>query len=151
MGNEEMHKIFVYDNLCLGFADSIDYLQAKHGCEWCGFADFRGEYRLWYTGKVYLTPFPGGKGCAGEVYNVPDSVLSRLDKKYQHGYNKTESFERIKIMVEMGDDTPVEAWCYVYDISKLQARRLKSKTIYDYKAMSPTLSGKNGHQPKLCC
>ncbi len=143
------HKIFVYDNLCIGFADSMEYMKNQIHV---GFATLTGDFRLWYTGRVFLTEMIGSKGCKGEVYEIDEHTLNRLDTKYLSGKDKKNTkFTRKKVKVTVSATNEViECECYIYDLAELRKRGVKASTIYDYRLMSTSL-GDGKHQPKLCC
>jgi len=138
----EKYKIFVYDNLCLGFPDSITYLkdQTYHSQARLGLG-----YALYYSGNLYLVRAQGMKGCRGEIFEVSEKVLIELNKKY--GARKY-SREEVIVTDELGAEHKV--WTYLFDINELKKKNFRTVLIDSYRDMSPALKDRQ-HPPKVCC
>lgn len=134
-------KIFVFDTLCLGFADCTTYLKDQT----FGFpADLPDGYALFYTGNVYLIKEPYFHGGSGELWEVSQSVFDRINKRMSK-----MGFDIHPITVKQ-DGEKVEATTWIYDRAKLTKRGMKSIRINCLRDMSPSLSGKP-YPTKTCC
>lgn len=134
-------KIFVFDTLCLGFADCTTYL---NGQTFAFPAELPDGYALFYTGNVYLIKEPYFHGGFGELWEVSQSVFDRINKRMSKmGFD----IHTIKVIQ---DGAEVEATTWVYDRAKLTKRGMRSIKIRSLREMSPSLSG-IPYPPKTCC
>ena len=110
--------LFVYGTLRRDIRHEMYRLLARN-------ADFVGDAT--FQGRLYLVDdFPGAvsspssEDCVrGEVYRLeePQQVLSKLDDYEEFDPQSPEAglYRRVKAMVLLDDDTPVDAWIYLYN------------------------------------
>lgn len=108
------HLVFVYGTLRRGGERAMPELFP--GAKFIGRAQARGS--------LYdLGPYPGllldgsGSPVAGEVYEVDDETLVRLD-----AFEATSYYRRERVEVSLGEQS-VECWVYVYDPQFYPRRR----------------------------
>lgn len=127
MSLQEKYLIFAYDTLILGMPDCVSFLKNqtfRFPARLCG------PYALLYGGNCYLVEASWAKGCWGELWEIDELTLMKLDKKYGH----PTKFSR-KIVEVCQDDAKFEAFAYVYPFSMLCERNLKTKQIDCYRNM----------------
>ena len=102
------HRVFVYGTLKSGFWNH--YL--LDGCEFAGDAVTVPTYKMIENGFPVIRPDPNGKPLAGEIYDVDDETLARLDQLEREG----SSYDRKLIDVNFlasGKRLSIKAFIYV--------------------------------------
>lgn len=97
-------KLFTYGTLQRG--------QHNHGflkgAKYLGKGSTGPGFRLVMKGLPYLLEDPDGEGCYGEIYEITNLQLKRIDFLEGH----PDWYERKKISVFVDGDA-VEAWAYI--------------------------------------
>jgi len=147
----EKHFLFAYDNLILGMPRSIEFLKGE---TYHGPALLKGNYAMFYSGNVFLTQWPSERHIHGDLFEISDVTLAKLDEKYGFSSSKPKyKFERkeITVLIREGENN-IEKKCFAYIFPLDQLRRYQFKTILidSYRDMSPALRNST-HAPKICC
>ena len=100
-----MKQVFVYGTLMRG----------EKAARMLSEGSYKGEYILNDYAMYDLGPFPGikqkpGEKVVGEVFEVPDSVIPRLDSYEGEG----DLYKRTSVSVENENTRLVEVFVYVY-------------------------------------
>jgi gamma-glutamylaminecyclotransferase len=102
-----MHAVFVYGSLKKGFYNHA-HLRGAH---FVGPAVTCDAYTLFSLGKYPgLTKLPAQLCVAGELYQLTDSGLARLDQLEENGHEYLR--EIIQVQDNLGQ--VLSAWCYFY-------------------------------------
>lgn len=75
----------------------------------------RTRGNMFDTGRDYPILTEGGRWTAGEVYEVTEDIMARLDEleEYYGPGDRRNEYERVRteVITEQG---PIEAWAYIY-------------------------------------
>jgi len=98
--------LFVYGTLKRGYTNH-HYLS---GSKFLGRATTKDKFALYSDGIPYLLKHPPVSRIKGELYEVDEETLKRVDvlEGHPHAYRR----EKIQVIIENGDE--VEAWAYFY-------------------------------------
>jgi gamma-glutamylaminecyclotransferase len=103
------HRVFVYGTLKSGFWNH--YL--LKGREFIGAAATSPTYKMIDNGFPVIMPDPQGKPLAGEIYNVDDETLARLDQLEREGSSYDRKLIDVILSLVGGERLPIKAFIYV--------------------------------------
>jgi len=105
--NKEMNKVFVYGTLRKG-RGNYSILERS---TFVGNAVTAIKYAMYVSGIPYVTELEHETNIVGEVYEVDEFTLNRLDRLEGHPH----FYERRKIEVFLEDGRKIKAFLYFYD------------------------------------
>ena len=112
-----MNRVFVYGTLMKGYSNHQGILS---GCSFIGKGELEG-YRLynlgWYPGIVPMA----GEATKGEVYQVDEPVISKMDRL--EGEGSLYIRKNVKILLESGQS--VDTYVYVWNGSVDSKRKVE--------------------------
>jgi gamma-glutamylcyclotransferase (GGCT)/AIG2-like uncharacterized protein YtfP len=100
------HRVFVYGTLKSGFWNH--YL--LKGREFIGAAATSPTYKMIDNGFPVIMPDPEGKPLAGEIYNVDDETLARLDQLEREGSSYDRKLIDVVLSLAGGERLPIKAF-----------------------------------------
>jgi gamma-glutamylaminecyclotransferase len=105
----KQHRIFVYNSLKQGFVWHNEYL-GNGQSKYLGAFTSGPNFSLYIDALPFMVAEPSNTGVRGEVFEIDDSILKRLD-----GLEKCPRFVK-REMIEVVDETGelVRAWAYIY-------------------------------------
>ncbi len=108
---EGMEKLFVYGTLKKGFGNH-SYLK---GARFLGRARTKHRYALYEDGVPFLVKTPPIAQVKGEVYEVSEEILERIDKL--EGHPTVYRREKIEVVMEENGKV-VKAWVYLFPYAR---------------------------------
>ena len=103
------HRVFVYGTLKSGFRNHY-FLES---CELLGGAATVSTYKMIENGFPVILPDPGGRPLAGEIYEVDDETLARLDQLEREGSSYDRKLIDVTLSLDGGERLPTRAFIYV--------------------------------------
>ena len=108
MVKKKLHRVFAYGTLKNGFYFHDEYLGGDKSV-FGGPARTTNEYTLYVDGMPHMVREAGEHGVKGELYEVDDDVLAKLDSL--EGHPVVYKREIIEVLDETGNKTL--AWSYL--------------------------------------
>jgi gamma-glutamylaminecyclotransferase len=105
--------VFVYGTLKRGFR--LNPVMEAGGARFLGEAITAGKFAMWGRHFPYVASCRGGSQVVGELYDVSDELLARLDQIEGAPHH----YQRRKIRVSVRGHA-ADAWVYAVDLSQLE-------------------------------
>lgn len=99
--------VFVYGTLLSGYGNNA----LLYTSTFVGRAETQDKMSMGARGIPYVTNKRQETKITGEVYDVTNEVLGRLDRLEGH----PDFYERKRIRAKMEDGKEIECWMYMYD------------------------------------
>lgn len=103
------HKIFVYGTLKRGFYNHREYLDSTDS-SFLGVAYTSNDYTLYINALPFLVEEASDAPVEGELYEVDNDTLKRIDELEGHPY----AYKRQRIRVKDSDGNEVLCYAYLY-------------------------------------
>ncbi len=104
------HLVFVYGTLKKGFGNHYLLENSK----FIGRAKTKEKYKMTANGIPFVSKSKAVSHIIGEVYEVDDETLEKLDFLEDH----PDWYKREKVKVVLEDGKELEAWLYFNEISE---------------------------------
>jgi len=119
-------KLFVYGTLRKGYGNHR-FLNDER-VRFLGRGETAEKYAMYCVGIPFVTKEKQVSKIKGEVYEVPEDVLSRIDSLEGHPY----AYRRELTEVVLEDGQKLTAWIYFYPYERLEGRGLTLIESGDY-------------------